>query len=101
VEAGLVDDQGHRIAGVGAYSPGEDLECPLEYFSVDLRQNQPDQLTSGGLDESVDIKPLIPRPLDDDRTLSFTRPDSTQDRLETKPCLVLGENPYAVDFLGL
>ena len=59
VPAGVVEHQDDDLVGAGAGLAGEGLEGFLEGLDVDGVEEIPDHLARVGLDEAVELKPLI------------------------------------------
>ena len=92
VPAGAVEDEDDDPVASGAGLAGEEREGVLEELLVDAGREVPEALAGCGRDEGGDVEPFEPVMAAGDRALAARRPDPAQDRLQSDPVLVGGED---------
>ncbi len=90
--AGAVEDEDDDPVASGTGLAGEERERGLEQFLVDAGREVPEALAGGRRDEGGDVEPLVAVVTAGDRALASRRPDPAQDRLQSDPVLVGGED---------
>ncbi len=88
--ARVVEHQDDYLVGAGAELADQGLEGFLEGLDVNGVEEIPDHLARAGLDEAVEIKPLIAVVDPGDRALALARPDPARDRFQAEAVLVEG-----------
>ncbi|GGN29400.1 hypothetical protein GCM10010842_03880 [Deinococcus daejeonensis] len=92
--ARTIQKQHNDVSPGGVHGAVELLQCHLHGLDTDRGQDQKIALPGGGLYEHVDVDPLKSSMLHRDRSLTFRRPHSHQDRFEPNPALILDEQAY-------
>ena len=88
VEARAIDEQDNPFGGSSLAESGKFVERGAESGVGDHRHEQPEGSSGRGMNEAVDIRPLIAVMNKDARTNPSLGPDPAQDRLETNTVFI-------------